>query len=111
VTEPLSNSERRGRRRTAARVPVQLKPKDREAASAETRDLSENGIFVYADSALSEGSELEMVLVLPPEITGGKRGWACCQASVVRLEPADQSGRFGIAAAIHRFDMLPEISG
>ena len=55
-------------------------------ATGFTRDLSASGIFIYTDSQISEGSELEMVLILPPELTHGEKQWVCCQASVVRVK-------------------------
>jgi len=74
-----------------------------------TRDLSRNGVFFYTDSQMQEGSELEMVLMLPPELTHGEKGWVCCQASVVRVESASATGRVGVAASIRNIATLPEI--
>jgi hypothetical protein len=52
---------------------------------------------------------LELVLVLPAELTFGERRWVCCQASVVRVENSAGVGNFGVAARIDRFEVLPEI--
>ena len=73
-----------------------------------TRDLNSSGIFIYTDSKISEGSELEMVLILPPEITHGEKQWVCCQASVVGWKTKDD-GNFGVAASIRSIEVLPEI--
>ena len=104
-----SNVERRGGKRFPVRLPVRLKEKqDAPEQTAFTRDLSTQGVFFYLDREISPGTELEMVLILPPELTAGERRWVCCQASVVRVE--ENSGdNFGIAAAINRMDVLPEI--
>ena len=101
--------ERRSQNRITVSLPVTVRPLEPGAEQhAFTRDLSRNGVFFYADSQIGEGSQLEMVLMLPPEITSGERQWVCCQASVVRVEKG--TGRnFGVAAVIHRFDILPEI--
>ena len=65
--------ERRSRRRHPARVPVTIKAQSGDVqATGVTRDLDSSGIFIYTDSKISEGSELEMVLILPPEITHGE---------------------------------------
>jgi hypothetical protein len=57
---------------------------------------------------MKEGSDVELVLILPPELTSGEKCWVCCHAQVVRVE--DGPGRsFGVAAAIKRMDILPEI--
>jgi len=103
-------SERRARQRFPVHVPVSVKAGDGAIQeAAQTRDLSTAGVFVYTNSRMQAGSELELVLVLPPEITFSDRRWVCCQASVVRVEENAGQGNFGVAAVIKRFDVLPEI--
>jgi hypothetical protein len=105
-----ANRERRSGQRVPVRVPVTVKAgTERLASTGVTRDLSTAGIFLYTDSRISEGSELEMVLILPPEITKGEKQWVCCRASVVRVEGSGESGRFGVAASIRSMEILPEI--
>jgi len=100
--------------RSLPRVPVQVKVSIRsgqsEASTGLTRDLSRNGVFFYTDAQLHEGSDLEIVLMLPPELTHGEKRWVCCQASVVRVEQADGTGQMGVAANIRNIATLPEIS-
>jgi hypothetical protein len=101
--------ERRSGKRLAVRLPVNVKAKASGGEqSAFTRDLSSQGIFFYIDSEISPGTDLEMVLMLPAELTAGEKRWVCCQASVVRVEE-DRGHNVGIAAAIQRMDILPEI--
>jgi hypothetical protein len=102
-------TDRRAGQRLAVRLPVSVKSKDPGGEQQVfTRDLSSKGIFFYLDSEVSVGAELEMVLILPAELTAGEKRWVCCHASVVRVE--ENRGRnFGIAAAIQRMDILPEI--
>jgi len=84
---PDAKPERRSRQRLAVRVPVSIQSRQgRVQASGYTRDLSTSGIFLYTDSQIGEGSELEMILILPTELTGGEKRWVCCRASVVRVE-------------------------
>jgi c-di-GMP-binding flagellar brake protein YcgR len=102
--------ERRAGPRTPVQVPVSVKtPAQPTAANGVTRDLSAGGVFLYTDSSIAEGSELEMVLILPPEITKSEKQWVCCQASVVRVEKGGEEGSFGVAASIRSMDILPEI--
>jgi len=102
-----SKADKRTRSRISVNVPATVRTKDTDAeASAVTRDLSMGGVFLYTDRRVTEGSKLEIVLILPAELGLGERQWACCQASVVRVEDGD---RFGVAAKIDRLDMLPEI--
>jgi hypothetical protein len=102
--------ERRSGQRVAARVPVAIKAqKGKVEATGFTRDLNSGGIFLYTDSRIVAGSELEMVLILPPEITHGEKQWVCCRASVVRVEDSEGGGDFGVAASIRSMEILPEI--
>jgi hypothetical protein len=95
-------------KRIVAQVPVQIRTATAHLEqTAHTRDLSTNGVFLYTHSRMAEGSEIEMVMILPAELMGEKR-WVCCHATVVRLESAGP--RFGVAAAIKKMDFLPEIS-
>lgn len=104
-----SHPERRAGKRIPAQVPVKITAKAGVVETGHTRDLSTNGVFLYTDAHFSEGSELEIILVLPPELTNGEKRWACCQASVVRVEPSGKDGNFGMAASIRRFELMPEI--
>ena len=104
-----SKVDRRSRRRIVTRVPVRVK----NAAgagdlSAQTRDVSSNGVFLYSASRMVEGSDVELVLILPPELTSGEKCWVCCHARVLRVEQGPGKD-FGVAAEIRRMEVLPEI--
>jgi hypothetical protein len=106
-------SEFKTDKRARSRIPVSVPAtvRSRETAtevSAITRDLSMGGVFLYTDGRITEGSKLEIVLILPAELGLGEKQWACCQASVVRVEDGE-GHKFGVAATIDRLDMLPEI--
>src|SRR5213080_809324 len=108
---PESKHERRTQKRLSLALPVTIKSEQGTVeASGCTRDLSSSGSFLYSDARVSEGSALEMVRILPKEMTGGeKRGVGCC-ASVVRLKASGEQ-RCGVAARILSMEILPEISG
>ena len=102
-------SERRSSPRVPVRTPVTIKPSNGGTKlTGFTRDLSQNGVFFYADSEIAEGTQLEMVLILPEELTAGEKKWVCCQASVVRVQAGDGKS-VGLAASIDRMDVLPQI--
>jgi PilZ domain len=105
-----SNTNRRSRERIVTKLPVRV----RDAASntelsAETRDVSTNGVFLYTNSRMVEGSDVELVLILPPELTSGEKCWVCCHARILRVEQGSGTS-FGVAAEIQHMDILPEIS-
>jgi len=104
-------SERRSSERIPARLGVSIRSSQSQPATGYTRDLSTSGIFLYSNSEITVGSELEMVLMLPSKLTDGEKRWVCCQASVLRVEPGGEDGRFGVAASIRNIATLPEIGG
>jgi hypothetical protein len=101
--------DRRSRQRIPARTGVSVRSSPGQPTTGITRDLSTSGIFLYADSEILVGSELEMVLMLPAQLTDGEKRWVLCQASVVRVEPGGADGHFGVAAKIRSMATLPEI--
>jgi len=103
-----AESERRSGTRIAARVPTRVRNSKGQDHTAETRDVSANGVFLYTKSRMEQGSEVELVLILPPELTSGEKCWVCCQAKVVRVE--EDGTQFGVAAQIRRMDILPEVT-
>jgi hypothetical protein len=103
-----TNGERRSASRITNKVPARVRTAQGDEHSAETRDVSASGIFLYTQSRMEPGSEVELVLILPPELTSGERCWVCCQATVVRVE--ESGTRFGVAAQIRRMDLLPEMT-
>jgi c-di-GMP-binding flagellar brake protein YcgR len=104
-----SKIDRRSRARVVATLPVRVRSAEENAElSAQTRDVSTNGVFLYTKSRLAEGSDMELVLILPPELTSGERCWVCCHARVLRVEQGAGTD-FGVAAEIRRMDILPEI--
>jgi hypothetical protein len=104
-----SKIDRRSRERVVATLPVRVRNGAANAElSAETRDVSTNGVFLYTKSRMVEGSDVELVLILPPELTSGEKCWVCCHARVLRVEQGPGND-FGVAAEIRRMDILPEI--
>ena len=103
--------DRRTGQRVVTRVTARLRSSGTAEGSeltAETRDVSTNGVFLYTKSRMAEGSDFELVLILPPELTSGQKCWVCCHARVVRVEQGAGTD-FGVAAEIRRMDILPEI--
>ena len=81
-----SKNDRRSRQRVTTRLPVRVKSAEGAELAAETRDVSTNGVFLYTKSRMTEGSDVELVLILPPELTSGEKCWVCCHARVLRVE-------------------------
>lgn len=102
------DTDRRSGTRIATSVPTRVRTAEGSDQTAQTRDISANGVFMYTQSRMEKGTEVELVLILPPELTAGEKCWVCCQATVVRVE--QEGSEFGVAAQIRRMDILPEVA-
>jgi hypothetical protein len=102
-----TENERRSGTRIATSVPTRVRTAEGAEQTAQTRDVSANGVYLYTNSKMEKGTEVELVLILPPELTAGEKCWVCCQATIVRVEDGPE---FGIAAQIRRMDILPEVA-
>lgn len=100
--------EQRTSRRFALKLPVSVRCDNGhvEEVSAETRDVSAQGVFFYTGSSLSEGTKVEFTLTLPPEITLTESIRVRCRGRVVRID--DEAPRVGVAAIIEQYDFVPE---
>jgi len=106
-----ADTERRSGTRIATRVATRVRRvrgADQTPQTAQTRDVSASGVFLYTKSRMEKGAEVELVLILPPELTSGEKCWVCCQATIVRVE--EEGSEFGVAAQIQRMDILPEVT-
>jgi len=98
--------EKRKQKRFKVKVPVKVD--GRAALSAETRDISASGIFLYLNQECTPGSEVQLVLTLPKEVGFAQPQMMLCHSRVTRVEPAGE-GKYGIAVAIDKFEVMPQI--
>ncbi len=105
-----SRQNKRGAPRVPYRAPVSIrKAAEPSAIPAESRDISSRGLFFFTQDSISEASDIELVLMMPREVSPTGPQWVCCHAKVVRVEEDRERGGFGVAAEIKRFQALPEI--
>jgi hypothetical protein len=93
MTAPPVGVERRIGQRFAFNLPVSLRD---VATTVEglgfTQDLSSRGAFFFTDMALAEGTEIELTLRMPSEITLGENMRVRCRGRVLRVvKSADKS--------------------
>jgi c-di-GMP-binding flagellar brake protein YcgR len=102
-------------RRTARRYDLTLPISIRVAAErivnrkeGRTRDISTRGLFFVIDRDMDAGSDLDITLTLPAEITNGTDVFVRAQGKVVRVERRVEEGepRMGVAAVIERYDII-----
>ena len=104
-------TERRTARRYDLTLPVIIRVPAEQVADTQkgkTRDISTRGLYFVLDENLEPGSELDITLTLPAEITQGSEVFVRALGKVVRVEKRyeDGSGRMGVAAVIERYDII-----
>lgn len=104
-------TERRTARRYDLALPVIIRVpinKEHETRNGQTRDISTRGVYFTIEEDLSAGSELDITLTLPAEITRGTEVYIRAQGKVVRVDrkPGNGKERIGVAAVIERYDII-----
>ncbi len=110
MPQPKRNNRRA--ERFSYRIPTSVRRLPAEPRSMGfTGNLSEKGVFFFFDDKVEPGSEIELIMIMPPEIPEFAQRWVCCNARVVRVEEHPGEKQVGIAAEITRCEALPEIQG
>ncbi len=104
-------AERRTTRRYDLSLPVVVRvPAERalDSQQGKTRDVSTRGVYFVVNQNMESGSQLDITLTLPAEITHGSVVLIRALGKVVRVERRMEDGnaRMGIAAVIERYDIF-----
>jgi c-di-GMP-binding flagellar brake protein YcgR len=105
------NEERRSARRFQVSLPVAVHTvpsQQEEPLVGRTRDISARGLYFTIDREFNPGSELDLALALPAELTRGTELLVRARCKVVRAERQREKGieRIGVAAIIQRYDIV-----
>ena len=71
-----------------------------------TQNLSARGVFLYTDYPLQPGSNVELTLVMPSEITLAENMRVRCQGRVMRVVP--MTSRAAVAVYLESYEYLPQ---
>ena len=104
-------SERRIARRYDLSLPVMVRIPAQglaETQSGRTRDISTKGLYFVIDQEVRAGSNLDIMLTLPKEMTNGEEVLVKASGKIVRVESRMEDGdeRLGVAAVIERYDIM-----
>ena len=104
-------TERRTTRRFDLSLPVIVRvPLQRamDSQKGKTRDISPRGLYFVITQDVEAGSEIDITLTLPAEITNGTEVFVRALGKVLRVERRieDGSARTGVAAVIERYDII-----
>lgn len=120
----MTTSPVRVERRVGQRFPYLLPISIRQCGTAIegvgfTQDLSSRGVFLFTDVPLTEGSEVELTLRMPSEITLGESMPVRCRGHVLRVSrpvvrehgtpaatPAET--KIGVAVRLECYEYLQE---
>ena len=105
------STERRTTRRYDLTLPVLVRvPREKvsDSQKCKTRDISTRGVYFVMDQDPQAGSQLDLILTLPTEITSGSEVLVHALGKVLRVEPRIEDGntRMGVAAVIERYDIV-----
>jgi hypothetical protein len=119
MTSPPVRVERRVGQRFPYSLPVSFRqiPDSIEGVGF-TQDLSSRGVFLYTDSPLTEGAEIELTLRMPSEITLGPSMNVRCRGHILRItrttKPQESlsavraEAKIGVAIRLEGYEYLPE---
>jgi c-di-GMP-binding flagellar brake protein YcgR len=104
-------TERRTSRRYDLSLPLVIRVAAEKAFHSQpgkTRDISTRGLYFVVEQNLEAGSELDIAVTLPAEITHGSDVIVRALGRVVRVEERIEDGhaRKGVAAVIERYDII-----
>jgi len=104
-------TERRTTRRYDLSLPIIIRGPSHRALDPQqgkTRDISTRGLYFVVDQKMESGSQLDMTLTLPSEVTRGSDVFVRALGRVIRVERRmeDGSARMGVAAVIERYDII-----
>jgi c-di-GMP-binding flagellar brake protein YcgR len=104
-------NERRTTRRYDLSLPIIIRVPTEHALNSQqgkTRDVSTRGLYFIVEENLEAGSELDLTLTLPAEVTHGSEVFVRALGKVVRVERHTENGntRMGVAAVIERYDII-----
>src|SRR5947207_14337690 len=96
-------TERRVARRYDLSLPVIVRvPADRalDSQQGKTRDISTRGLYFVVDQKLESGSQLDITLTLPTEVTHGSEVFVLSLVRVVRVERRMDNGNAWLGVAV-----------
>lgn len=106
-----ATTERRAVRRYDLSLPISIRFTEERLINrreGKTRDISTRGLYFVVTQDLTAGSDVDITLTLPAEITRGSEVLVRAQGKVIRVEPRLEDGepRLGVAAVIQRYDII-----
>ena len=107
----MSLTNRRNETRIPISIPIRFRPiADLQASEqvGESENLSQRGAFMWTTYPLQVGTQIEMFMRMPHEISGAPAAEVRCTARVVRVQPPTLLSKTGVGLRIERYRVLAE---
>ena len=78
-----------------------------EWESGTVQNISESGVSFIGEQPVVSGVDLELIFVMPQEITGQRNSKVLCRGEVARVA-GDRMGHFFVAVVMSGYSFLPE---
>jgi hypothetical protein len=112
MSSPPVRLERRVGQRFSYLLPLSLRqPATALEGMGFTQDLSSRGVFFFTDAALSEGSEIEITLRMPSEITLGESMPVRCRGRILRVVKQAAKGAAGASPVEAKIGVAVRLDG
>jgi len=103
----IGQLERRAAQRFPFHIPVAIKLADSELEMCGfTQDISARGAFLYTDSRLVEGANVELTLDMPSEITLAETMRVRCKGKILRVVSSTAGEKLGVAVYLEGYEYL-----
>ena len=103
--------ERRATRRFRIKLPMTVRWANRSGnweTQAESEDITSRGVYFFSPAEIEKGSPVEVIIVMPHQITLAEPVRVRCQGRVRRTEIKD-THRVGVVVEIQQYRFLREI--
>jgi PilZ domain-containing protein len=101
--------ERRAAQRFVFQLPISIRlPESTHEETGFTQDLTAQGVFFYTDAALQPGTQVEITLVMPAEITLSESMRVRCSGKVLRVHKPDAGSKVGVAVQFEHYEYLQD---
>jgi len=111
IIENSEGADRRRARRYDLSLPIVVQVSSKSEPlqrNGQTRDISTRGVYFTMEEELAPGSEFDLTLTLPSEVTKGSDVFIRARGRVVRIDrrPGVNSERIGVAAVMENYDIV-----
>jgi PilZ domain len=103
--------ERRATRRFRIKLPLMVRWANRSGnweTQAESEDITSRGVYFFLPAEIEKGSSVEVIIVMPHQITLAEPVRVRCRGRVGRTEIKD-TDRVGVVVEIQQYRFLREI--